>query len=116
MCGALGVLLAAGSGRRMGTPKALLRTDDGEACVDRAAPRLVEGGCSEVLVLGARAETAAACVPAGMPTTVAMRWAEGLGESLAEGIRAAQAHPGRPVVIGRDFHARGVAARGNAST
>ena len=100
MGGRLGVVLAAGAGSRMGTPKALLRTQDGEAWVALAARRLAEGGCADVLVvLGASAEAAAACVPSGVSTTVATRWAGGLGESLAAGIRAAQAHPGRPDAV-----------------
>jgi CTP:molybdopterin cytidylyltransferase MocA len=100
MGGRLGVVLAAGAGSRMGTPKALLRTQDGEAWVALAARMLADGGCADVLVvLGASAEAAAACLPSGVSTTVATRWAHGLGESLAAGIRAAQAHPGRPDVL-----------------
>jgi len=100
MGGRLGVVLAAGAGRRMGTPKALLRTQEGEPWVALAARRLAEGGCSDVLVvLGAAAEAAAACLPPEVSTTVATRWADGLGESLAAGIRAAKAHPGRPDVL-----------------
>jgi len=100
MGGRLGVVLAAGAGSRMGTPKALLRMEDGEAWVALAARRLAEGGCSDVLVvLGASADAAAACLPPDVRTTVATQWADGLGESLAEGIRAAQAHPGRPDVL-----------------
>ena len=100
MGGRLGVVLAAGAGSRMGTPKALLRMEDGEAWVALAARRLAEGDCSDVLVvLGASAAAAAACLPPDVRTTVATQWADGLGESLAEGIRAAQAHPGRPDVL-----------------
>ena len=100
MSGRLGVVLAAGAGSRMGTPKALLRMEDGEAWVALAARRLAEGGCSDVLVvLGASADAAAACLPPDVRTTVAAQWADGLGASLAEGIRAAQAHPGRPDVL-----------------
>lgn len=97
MGGRLGVVLAAGAGSRMGTPKALLRTQDGEAWVAFAARMLAEGGCPDVVVvLGASAEAAAACLPPEVSTTVATRWAEGLGESLAAGIRATQAHPRHP--------------------
>lgn len=100
MGGLLGVVLAAGAGSRMGTPKALLRTKDGEAWVALAARRLAQGGCADVLVvLGASAEAAAACLPSEVSTTVATRWADGLSESLAAGIRAAQAHPGRPDAV-----------------
>lgn len=100
MPGRLGIVLAAGAGSRMGTPKALLRTEDGEAWVALAARRLAEGGCSDVLVvLGASADAAAACLPPDVRTTVAAHWADGLGESLAVGMRAALAHPGRPDIL-----------------
>lgn len=42
-----GVVLAAGSGRRMGGPKALLELD-GESLLQRAARLLAEAGCSPV--------------------------------------------------------------------
>ncbi|HET6529482.1 MAG TPA: NTP transferase domain-containing protein, partial [Actinoplanes sp.] len=49
--GVAGLLLAAGAGRRMGTPKALLRDPDGTAWVTRSARVLVAGGCRPVLVV-----------------------------------------------------------------
>lgn len=45
-----GVVLAAGSGSRMGSPKAVLRVD-GTRLVDRAVAALAEGGCSSVLAV-----------------------------------------------------------------
>ena len=54
-----GLLLAAGEGRRMGTPKALLRDGAGVPFLDRAVGRLLDGGCASVtVVLGAAAEEA----------------------------------------------------------
>lgn len=51
-----GLLLAAGGGSRMGSPKALV-TLDGELLVDRAASVLRDGGCEPVtVVLGAEAD------------------------------------------------------------
>ncbi len=100
MGGRLGVVLAAGAGSRMGTPKALLRTRDGEGWAALAARRLAEGGCSDVVVvLGASAGDAATHLPPEVGTVVAERWHEGLGASLAAGVRAAQDHPRRPELL-----------------
>ncbi len=48
--GSVGVVLAAGAGRRFGGPKALVELD-GERLVDRAVRVLREGGCADVLVV-----------------------------------------------------------------
>jgi CTP:molybdopterin cytidylyltransferase MocA len=45
-----GAVLAAGSGTRMGTPKASLVVD-GQRLVDHAVQALVDGGCAPVLVV-----------------------------------------------------------------
>jgi len=97
MGGRLGLVLAAGAGRRMGVPKALVGAGNGEAWVARAARVLLEGGCDRVLVvLGAAADVAAAVLPADVSTTVADDWREGMSRSLAAGLRAAAADPARP--------------------
>jgi CTP:molybdopterin cytidylyltransferase MocA len=84
-----GLLLAAGAGRRMGMPKALVRDPGGEAWVARSARTLVVGGCAPVLVvLGARAAEAAPLVPPGLQAVVAQDWAEGISASLRAGLRA----------------------------
>ncbi len=46
----VGAVLAAGSGSRMGTPKAELRVD-GLRLVDRAVRALTEGGCADVVAV-----------------------------------------------------------------
>ena len=85
----VGLLLAAGAGRRMGSPKALLRHPDGEAWVSRAARILAAGGCDPVLVvLGAAAEQVRPLVPAGFAVVVADDWDEGMGASLRCGLTA----------------------------
>lgn len=88
-----GLLLAAGSGRRMGTPKALLRDPDGTAWVTRSARTLRDGGCHPVLVVvGAAAEQVVALLaeqaPDGVRTVRAGDWAEGMGASLRAGLAA----------------------------
>src|SRR5688572_1273672 len=60
MSGAAGLLLAAGAGRRMGQPKALVRHPAREVTLlEHALGVLREAGCRPVVaVLGARAEEA----------------------------------------------------------
>jgi CTP:molybdopterin cytidylyltransferase MocA len=85
-----GVVLAAGGGTRIGTPKALLSTPEGEPWVARAVELLASTGCDPVLVvLGAAADRARELVPAGAPVVVAADWAEGMSASLRAGLRAA---------------------------
>lgn len=83
-----GLLLAAGAGRRMGKPKALVEFD-GEPLVRRALRALVEGGCGPIrVVLGARAVDARALLPDPSIAVVAEDWATGMGASLKAGLRA----------------------------
>lgn len=89
-----GLLLAAGAGRRMGTPKALLRDERDVPYVDRALGRLLDGGCDLVtVVLGAAADEVRAildedgwCVDPAVDVVVAEDWAEGMGASLRAGL------------------------------
>jgi CTP:molybdopterin cytidylyltransferase MocA len=85
----VGLVLAAGAGTRFGGPKALARTPDGEPWLVRAARTMRDGGCDEVVVvLGASADEAAPLVPADVRAVVAEAWADGMGASLAAGMRA----------------------------
>ncbi|MBC7441729.1 MAG: nucleotidyltransferase family protein [Ramlibacter sp.] len=107
-----GLVLAAGTGSRYGTPKALVRGDDGAPWLIRTIRTLAAAGCSPVIVvLGARADearallseyslTAATDAPPATsidaltpPVVVAQAddWAEGLSASLRTGLRAAAA-------------------------
>ena len=98
-----GVLLAAGQGRRMGRPKALVHARDGSSWLLATRERLLEAGCADVLtVLGAGAEEAAELLRAGSEPSsadgdgvwsiVAERWSDGMGESLREGLREVARH------------------------
>jgi CTP:molybdopterin cytidylyltransferase MocA len=81
-------LLAAGAGRRMGRPKALVRLG-GEPLVRRAVEVLADGGCAPlVVVLGAAADEVEPLLPAGAQAVVAQDWAEGMGASLRAGLAA----------------------------
>jgi CTP:molybdopterin cytidylyltransferase MocA len=84
-----GLVLAAGAGRRMGTPKALLVDTDGPRLVT-TVEALVEAGCDPVsVVLGAASEEAHALLGARPVRVVqATDWAEGMGASLRSGLRA----------------------------
>ncbi len=92
-----GLVLAAGAGRRMGGPKALLLAPSGQPRSQVAVADLQAAGCAPViLVLGAGAEQARALLPAaGAPEVVlAPDWAEGLGASLRAGLAALEARAG----------------------
>lgn len=96
--GVAGLLLAAGAGRRMGGPKALLRDHDGVPFLDRAVVSLLSGGCPEVtVVLGAAEGQARALLDeTGWSTDErvalvhATEWDEGMGASLRAGLESLQ--------------------------
>lgn len=88
----LGLLLAAGEGRRMGQPKALVTNDFGEPWVVAASKNLVAGGCDETWVAtGAAGDTVAKLLD-GEPVRVmhVPRWQSGLGATLKAGLEAAE--------------------------
>jgi nicotine blue oxidoreductase len=86
-----GLLLAAGAGRRMGGPKALVELD-GEPLVARGLRALRDGGLDpRVVVLGAHADAsraAAEAADAAATVVVADDWADGMGASLRAGLAA----------------------------
>ncbi|MFE3290116.1 NTP transferase domain-containing protein [Rhodococcus sp. NPDC059234] len=83
---ALGLLLAAGSGSRYGSPKVLAHEG---LWLRSAVEALLGGGCGHVLVVLGAAETP---LPPGAEAVHAHRWADGVGESLRAGLRAAADH------------------------
>jgi nicotine blue oxidoreductase len=97
--GALGgLVLAAGSGSRMGRPKALITGPDGQPWVLRAVNVLRSAGCFPVfVVVGAAAdEVRAQLLAAPAREVVAVQaddWAEGMGASLRAGLRTALEAP-----------------------
>jgi nicotine blue oxidoreductase len=85
-----GLVLAAGAGRRMGTPKALVRDADGVTWVVRTSRLLTEAGCSPVVVVvGASADQVRGEL-SDEPVEVveATDWDEGMGASLRAGLRS----------------------------
>lgn len=86
-----GIVLAAGAGTRRGRPKALEHTLDSVSWLSIAVDRLLDGGCSRVLVvLGAEATASATLVPRRpeVHSVIAVRWADGLSESLKTALAA----------------------------
>ena len=96
-----GLLLAAGSGSRLGTPKALVHDADGTSWLLRAVSTLRDGGCDRVtVVLGASADEARPLLTdADVAVVVAEDWAEGMGASLRAGLAALQGGDGDAVVV-----------------
>jgi CTP:molybdopterin cytidylyltransferase MocA len=97
----VGVVLAAGEGRRMGGPKALLRVE-GESFLARAARLLARPGVAEVLaVVGHQAERVAA--EADLPPSLALvrhaGWREGMLSSILVGLEAAEARGAEAVLL-----------------
>lgn len=86
---AAGLLLAAGAGRRLGAPKALVELG-GEPLVCRGIRLLRAGGCAPVVVvLGAAADAVGPLVQgAGAVGVVAADWESGMGASLRAGLAA----------------------------
>ena len=120
-----GLLLAAGAGTRIGTPKALLRDDDGTSWLQRSVAALRDGGCEGVtVVLGAAAADARLLVPAGTGVVVADEWASGMGASLRAGLRALGAGSDAAILVslvdltdvGPDVTARLLAGEVSAAT
>lgn len=112
----VGLVLAAGEGRRAGGPKALRRDGQGVAWLELAVARLEAVGCASVLVvLGAGAAEARSLVPASAGVVLARDWAEGLSASLRAGLAAADGIaalvtlvdlPGEPASVGARLLAR----------
>ncbi|HEX4977678.1 MAG TPA: nucleotidyltransferase family protein [Nocardioides sp.] len=102
-----GVLLAAGGGRRMGTPKALLRDERGVPFLDRAVGTLLDGGCAEVtVVLGAAADEARALLDRdgwlddeAVTVVEASDWDTGMGASLRAGLEGMTHRPAVDVAL-----------------
>jgi CTP:molybdopterin cytidylyltransferase MocA len=94
----IGVLLAAGAGRRAGGPKALRVDPDGTSWLLRSITVLRDGGCDAVVVVvGSEADRARDLLArsgfaADRDVTVvdAPDWQQGMGSSLRRGLLAAQ--------------------------
>jgi CTP:molybdopterin cytidylyltransferase MocA len=103
----VGVLLAAGAGRRAGGPKALRVDADGTSWLLRAIAVLRDGGCDAVIVvLGCQAADVRDLLVKStftddpMITVVeASNWDEGMGSSLRSGLLAARSASWQAVLV-----------------
>jgi CTP:molybdopterin cytidylyltransferase MocA len=103
----LGILLAAGAGRRAGGPKALRVDADGTSWLVRSIVVLRDGGCDAVIVvLGCEAGRArdvmagsALATDPAITLIDAPDWQQGMGSSLRSGLLAAQAASWRAVLV-----------------
>lgn len=86
-----GLVLAAGRGRRIGGPKALLRHGDA-LLVEHALRTVQDAGCDPiVVVLGAAADEIKAAAALGDATVVVNKaWSTGVGSSLRAGLSAVE--------------------------
>ena len=89
-----GLILAAGSGSRLGRPKALVELG-GERLVDRAVRVLRDGGCDPVVVVSG----AAPFEVDGVAVFANPDWATGMGSSLRVGLTALADSEAAAVVV-----------------
>jgi len=96
----IGLVLAAGAGRRMGGPKALIRDGRGVPWVRTRAETLLDGGCDRVLVaVGAQAAMVRAALPERVGVVVVRGWEGGMGVSLSAGLDACASVRPRPRAV-----------------
>ena len=91
----VGIVLAAGAGRRMGGPKALIGplATEGRTPLARVCGWLHDAGCPQVIaVIGAEADRVRSALPPTPWLTLveAHDWNEGMGASLRTGLAAAR--------------------------
>jgi CTP:molybdopterin cytidylyltransferase MocA len=86
------MIIAAGGGRQIGSPEALLRLGD-KSLVDHALETLKAAGCGPmVVVLGAAADQVRAAADlSGAMVVVNPAWGSGLGSSLRAGLKVLSA-------------------------
>ncbi|WP_068116368.1 nucleotidyltransferase family protein [Nocardioides massiliensis] len=95
----LGLLLAAGQGSRMGSPKALVRGADGVPWLLSSRSGLLAAGCDRVLVVLGAESDAAQQLLGDAEHVVAPDWADGMSASLRAGLEAAEQGSADAVLI-----------------
>lgn len=100
--GVAGLVLAAGAGRRMRGPKALLRlSPSGPSLVELTVRRLHDAGVGNVHVVvgSAAAKVTVLAERAGGIVIEATDWAEGMGASLRRGLAALDGTDARAAIL-----------------
>ena len=95
------ILLAAGGSSRLGTPKQLLRTADGQTLLRRAAQTALASVCRPItVVLGASADATRREVE-DLPLSMVVNpdWATGIASSLRIGLAAVRADAALDAVV-----------------
>lgn len=82
------IILAAGGSRRLGQPKQLLQSNEGETLVHSAVRAAIEGGCEPVCVVTGEAhEPVARAVSDLHPIVIRnQNWSRGIGSSIRTGL------------------------------
>lgn len=95
----IGLLLAAGRGRRFGRPKALVGDDTGLPWVRRSVEVLRIGGCDPVLVTtGAEAQAVQSWLE-DVQVVPVPDWSEGMSASMRAGLAAATSQPADRLLV-----------------
>jgi molybdenum cofactor cytidylyltransferase len=95
------LILAAGASSRLGQPKQLLRTPDGETLLHRTVRRAQAAGCAPVLVVtGALdVELRAAVSDLAPLITHHAQWAAGMGSTIKHGLQYLLQLPEKPTAL-----------------
>ena len=94
------ILLAAGSARRFGSQKLLARLPDGRYVVEAAANNLLAGAGRVIAVTGGNRQLMRVLDDCGCQVVVNAHAEEGLGTSIAAGVRASADAAGWLVALG----------------
>lgn len=83
----IGIVLAAGAGRRFGGPKALAKIADGTTWVEQSIRTMHAAGIREIVtVIGSQADEVRMAIPPMTQIVQCEQWHEGIGASLRSGL------------------------------
>ena len=99
------VLLAGGASRRFGADNKLLAEVGGQPIVARVAREIVAGGVDELVVVTGAEHDAYVSALSDLPVRLVAndRWSDGIGSSIAAGVRALSATPEGAFVVPGDL-------------
>ncbi len=99
------VLLAGGASRRFGADNKLLADVGGRPIVARVAREIVAGGIAELVVVTGAEHDAYVTALSGLPVRLVAndRWSDGIGSSIAAGVRALSDAPEGAFIVPGDL-------------